>query len=183
MRHKLFFGSLILLLAVGLTSAGTENRWLHIRVVEDNGNGENVSVNIPLSLVEAILPTIESNELHKGRVTLPASEIEGVDLREILEAIRDAPDANFVTVKDGDESVVVAKEQGFLVVRVDEDSERVRVRMPLDVVDAMLSGGGDEIDLLAGLMALSEYDSGDLVTVESDDTSVRIWIDSTDSGE
>lgn len=183
MRNRLCLSGLILLLAAGLTFAGTDGRWLHIRVVENNGNGENVSVNIPLSLVEALLPTIESNEFRGGRVLLPASEIEGVDLREILEALRDAPDADFVKVKDGDESVIVAKEQGFLVVRVDDRDERVRVRMPLDVVDAMLSAGSDEIDLIAGLRALSAYDSGDLVTVESDDSRVRIWIDSTDSGE
>ena len=39
--------------------------------------------------------------------------------------------------------------------------EQVRVRMPLDVVDAMLSGPNNELDLLAGLRRLSEFD-GDL---------------------
>ena len=54
--------------------------------------------------------------------------------------------------------------------------------MPLEVVDAMVAGKDGELDLLAALEALADYD-GDLVTVESEDSFVRIWIDSTDSGE
>jgi hypothetical protein len=33
------------------------------------------------------------------------------------------------------------------------------------------------------LRVLADYSDGDLVTVESDDTSVRIWIDSSDVGD
>jgi hypothetical protein len=77
----------------------------------------------------------------------------------------------------------VAKENGFLVVHADEeDGEKVRVTMPLEVVDAMLSGDSDELDLIAALDALASYNGGDLVTVESEDSHVRIWIDSSDSG-
>lgn len=181
-RRGLLAG-LILLLLTGV-AAGGEQRWLHVRVVEDGRDGETVSVNIPLTLVEAILPTIHTDELQHGKVRLDDAELEGIDLREVLRALRDAPDADFITVKSEDETVRVAKEDGFLVVRADERrGDRVRVTVPLEVVDAMLGADADEIDLLAGLRALADYDGGDLVTVESDDTHVRVWIDSSDSGE
>ena len=34
------------------------DRWMHIRVIESGPDGDRVRVNIPLSLAEAVLPTI-----------------------------------------------------------------------------------------------------------------------------
>lgn len=184
MRTKWYLGILVLLLLVPMLGpADASERWLHVRVEEDGGE-ESVSVNIPLQLVEAILPAIETDELRQGRFDWDEAEIDGVDLRQILEALRDAPDADYVTVRDRDESVRVAKEDGFILVRVDEDEgDRVRVKLPLSVVEAMIGERHGELDLVAGLRALGEYDGGDLVTVESDDESVRIWIDSDQTGD
>jgi hypothetical protein len=176
--------ALILLAALPAAAGELDGRWLHIRVQEHDGDEEYVAINIPLQLVEAILPTIETDEFSRGKVILDDDELEGVDLRAMLEAVRDTPDAEFITVRSRDENVRVAKESGFLVVLAeDSDFERVRVRMPLDAVEAMVGGSGDEIDLLAGLRVLADRADSDLVTVESTDSSVRIWIDSSDSGE
>jgi len=183
MKKSLVLGGLILALLVTTGLASASDRWLHVRVQEDGPDGERVSVNIPLQLVEAILPTIQTDELSDGKIHMDEAELEGIDLREVLKAFQDAPDADFVTVQGKGESVRVAKEKGFLVVHADEeDGEKVRVTMPLAVVDAMLSGDSDELDLIAALDALASYDGGDLVTVESEDSHVRIWIDSSDSG-
>lgn len=160
--------------------AASDGHWLHVRVQEDGHDGEKVSVNIPLSVVEAILPAIQTDEFHNGRIHLGDGTLDDIDLREVLQAFQDAPDANFVTIEDGDETVVVSKERGFLLVKVDGDDERVRVRLPLAVVDALLSGGEDELDLMAALDALVDAGGGDLVTVESDDESIRVWIDRND---
>ena len=182
-RTTLPLACVLLLLFSGFAVAGAD-RWLHVRVEENGRDNETVSVNIPLALVEAILPTIHTDQLQHGKVRLDDADLAGIDLRQVLEAIHAAPDADFITVKNDDETVRVAKENGFLVVRADERrGDRVRVTIPLSVVDAMLGGDPGEIDLLAGLRALADYDGGDLVTVESDDSRVRGWIDSSDSGE
>jgi len=182
MKKLALLGILILALSVTAVTAGVENRWLHIRVQDDGPDGELVRVNIPLAMVEALLPTIHTDELEGGILGLDDDdlEIEGIDLKEALEAIRNAPDADYVTVQGRDETVRVAKERGFIIVHADEtDGERVRVRMPLAIVDALVEGERrGELDLIAALNALADYDGGDLVTIESDDSSVRIWIDS-----
>ncbi len=175
-----------LLLTVVFTASVTAgDRWLHVRVEERGDDAERVSVNIPLAMIEAILPMIESEGLSHGRVHIDRGELEGIDLREVFKALRDSPDTNFVTVQSRDETIRVAKERGFLIVNVDEgeNGDRVRVRMPMDVFEALVSGRGDELDLVAALHALSEYDGGDLVTVESDDETIRVWIDGSDSGQ
>ena len=62
-------------------------------------------------------------------------------------------------------------------------SEKVRVRFPLAVVEALVGDNPQELDLLAGLRALSEFEGEDLVRIDSEDESVRIWVDSSDTGE
>jgi hypothetical protein len=175
-------GAVILLAAsVGWAAAG--DHWLHVRVENTGSRPEHVSVNIPLSIVEAVLSAVEIDEFRGGRIHLDAADFDGFDLRELLAALRDAPDAEFVTVRSDDETVRVAKESGWLLVRVDEEhGGRVRVKIPLEVVEAMLSND-DELDVLSGLRALAEYEGEDLVLIESDHESVRIWIDTLPEGE
>ena len=183
MKRKWITLALMVCLTAGTALAGADGHWLHVRVEERGDNGEKVNVNIPLSVILAILPAIETDEFRGGRINIGRGEIEDVDLRAVLQAFKDAPDADFVTIDGRDESVRVSKERGFLLVNVDDDGDHVRVRLPLDVVDALLSGADDELDLLAALDALADYGGGDLVTVESDDESIRVWIDTDPDGD
>ncbi len=170
---------------VSLSSAAAAEKWLHVRVEENGPRGERVSVNLPLELIERMLPLISIDELQHGKLDLD-DDLEGIDLRELAAALRDAPDADFVTVEREDENVRVSKEGEFLVVRVQEQGrhsdEKVRVRIPLAVVDALFGGEPHELDLIAALEALGEYSDGALVDVESDDGSVRVWIDASEAG-
>lgn len=181
MKRKWITLAMLAFVATGTALAGADGHWLHVRVEESGGHGEKVNVNIPLSLVMAIIPAIETDEFRGGRINLDAGHIEDIDLHAVLKAFRDSPDAEYVTIDGRDESVRVSKDRGFLLVNVDDDSDRVRVRLPLDVVDALLSGRDDELDLIAALDALADHGGGDIVTVESDDESIRVWID-TDAG-
>ena len=184
MKRSVKLVGVILVLVLVVGSASASGSWLHVRVEYHGSRPEHVSINVPLDLVEAILPMIEVDELRHGRLHVHASELEGLDLRELLTALRDAPDAEYVKVQSDDETVRVAKENGYLIVRVDEQrGDRVRIKIPLDVVEAMLTGNGDELDLIAGLRALAAHEGEDLVLVESDHESVRIWIDSNAEGE
>lgn len=184
-KRTLIVGTLLVTLVTAASGlAHADDRWLHVRVEEQGRSDASVNVNIPISLIEAFLPTIETDEFDGGIIRLDDVDFDGIDLHAALEALRDAPDAEFVTVQSDDETVRVVKENGFLLVNADErHGDRVRVRMPLAVVDAMVSADGRSINLLAGLRALSDFDGGDLVTVESKDETVRIWIDSSSTGD
>jgi hypothetical protein len=183
MKRIALAGVVLLLLATATSFAAMEGRWLHVRVQEHDDDGEYVAVNVPLELVGALIPTIETEEFRNGKIVID-DEIEEIDLRAALEALRDAPDGEYVTVRSRDENVRVAKERGFFVVDAEDDeNEKVRIRMPLEVVNAMLGAGRNEIDLMAALDVLADSGTGDLITVESDDSSVRIWIDSNQTGD
>ena len=185
MSRKLVLGILVLMLAVTTAVAGPSTRWFHIRVVEKAEGGETVRVNVPIEMIESVLPMIDDEGIHHGKVRFENHDVDTADLRRMLSAVRDAADGEYVTVDGPDENVRIRKENGVLLIDVDERDEtpeQVHVKIRMDVLDAMLSGDPDQIDLLAGLRKMGE-DQGDLVTVYSDDETVHIWVDDKNTDE
>lgn len=178
-RTAAFLAAGILVLAGGLAWAGSEDRWLHIRVDESGGKGETVRVNVPLTLLESVAPVLEDIKVDGGKLRLGEKEMDAVQLRRILEAVKKAPDAEYVTVESSEDNVVVAKSGDILHIRViDGASEgRVEVKIPLAVVDALLSAPDGRLNLVAAVRALGQRGTGDLITVSDPSSHVRIWID------
>ncbi len=176
---RLLLCSCLVLASASLVAAN--ELWIHVYVQDGGEDGETVRVNVPFSLVQAVLPLIQNEHLRDGKVLLPDEvDLEGVDLQEVWKAVRDTADGDFVTVTGRHENVLVAKRDGLLLVNVDDGDEKVRVRLPLAVLDAMFSSGGSlkEIDVLAALKVLGEsYPNQDVVTVDDGSTKVRVWID------
>jgi hypothetical protein len=166
--------------ATGVLAAPAE-RYLHIKV-DDPSKGESVNVNVPLSMAEKILPTVNKGSLHNGHVTIGKADLNDVDVRTILDALRTAQDNEFVTVKEKDQEVRVAKSNGNLIVHVREagkDGQKVDVTVPMKVVDALLSTAKqNDLDVAAALRALSDAGDALLVTVQDATQHVRIWVDS-----
>jgi ribonuclease HI len=113
--------------------------------------------------------------------------VHGVDLRALLDAVRTARDGEFVTVQGTTGYVRVVKEDGYLQEHVRENKEtsrkRVEVRVPLTVVDALLSAGSNELDLVAAIHALAAQGDTELVTVRDAKSTVRIWLDSKSTSD
>jgi hypothetical protein len=166
--------------------AAPPERYLHVKV-EDTKEGESVSVNLPLSIAEKLLPTVNKGNLHDGRVTIGSADLNGIDVKGLLDAIRSAPDNEFVTVKQKDQDVRIAKSNGNLVVHVrssEGEKENVDIIVPLKVVDALFSTAKDnELDVAAAIRALSDAGDALLITVQGASQHVRIWIDSRTNGE
>ncbi len=162
-------------------------RWLHVRVDNMEAKGEMVRINVPLSLAEKVLPTINKDKLRNGRITINQADVNGVDLRALLDAVHSARDGEFVTVQGTTGDVRVVKQAGYLLVHVRENKDaskkRVEVRVLLSVVDAMLSAGPNELDLVAGVRALGAHGDTELVTVKDEKSTVRIWLDSKNTSE
>jgi len=163
--------------------ASSHDRWLHVRVTNPGRNEESVRVNVPLELAEKVLPTINKDRLHSGRVRFDDIDCHGVDLRALLDAVRTSKDGEFVTVQSKDSDVRVAKRNGTLFVHVFEKNRpkksEVEVKVPMRVVDALFSAGKGELDLVAGLRALSLQGDTELVSVKDEENTVRVWLDST----
>src|ERR1700734_2532881 len=167
--------------------AGPAERYLHVKV-EDASKGESVNVNVPLSMAEKILPTINEGDMHNGHVKIGQADMDDVDIRALLDAVRTAPDNEFVTVKEKDQDVRVAKSNGNLVIHVrdgNKGGQKVDITVPMKVVDALLSGTKEtnELDISAAIRALSDAGDAMLITVEDATEHVRIWVDSKNGSE
>ncbi len=162
-------------------------RWLHVRVDNQEAKGEMVRINVPLSMAEKVLPAIHNHKLHNGRVSVSQAHVNGVDLRALLDAVRSSRDGEFVTMQGTTGEVRVVKQAGYLMVHVRENKEaskkRVEIRVPLAVVDALISSGSNELDLVAALRALGAHDDTELVSIKDDKSTVRIWLDSKNTSE
>lgn len=162
-------------------------RWLHIRVDSQAAKGEMVRINVPLELAAKVLPTIHNDKLHDGKVIIHAARVHGVDLRALLEAVRSTRDGEFVTVQATHGDVSVVKQSGYLLVHVREDKDaakkRVEIRVPMKVVDALLSAGSNELDLVAAIRALGAQGDTELVSVKDEKNTVRIWLNSKNTAE
>lgn len=177
--------------AAGQTSAPAKTeRWLHVRVINTDDKNETVRVNIPLDLAESVLPTISKERLHNGKVTFDEAHMKDLDLKALLNAVRNAKDGEYVTVQSADQDVRVAKQGGHFLVHVKDKSKgdhgkrsEVEVKIPMHVIDALFSAGKDELDIVAALHALSLQGDTELVSVKADDSTVRVWLDSKNVGD
>ena len=164
------------------TTTASKDRWLHVRVLSSDAKGETVRVNVPLELAEKVLPTINKDRIHDGKVKIDNAHVNDVDLRALVEAIRTTKDGEFVTVQSNDCDVRVAKQNNHLIVHVldKENSKKseVEVKVPMKVIDALFSAGKDELDLVAALHALSAQGDTELVSVKDHENTVRVWLDS-----
>lgn len=184
MKRRILSGASLtvaLLLSAAAAWAQAEP-WIHLRVTE-NDDGQKVSINVPLSLAQVALEVAPRDVMEKGRLKLREKNISVADLRRLWTELKASGDAEFVTVEEKDKTVRFARAGDYLQVDVRDQSEKhetVQIRMPLAVVDALLSGEGESMDVGAAIAQLKGQ-RGEIVTVEGSDSHVRIWIDESRS--
>jgi hypothetical protein len=169
-----------LLLSATLAVAASATRYLHVRV-NNPANHELVRVNLPLMLAEKVIPAINHGELRDGKIRIGCFSADKVNVRAILDALKTAPEGEFVTVQDNGNDVRVAKEHGQMVVHViDKNSkENVDVTVPWEVVQALISDTSEnQLNVEAAIKALENVGDTTLVRVSGHDESVRVWVDS-----
>lgn len=191
MNRKLLFGATLMLAILTLAGGAqaSSDLWLHVRVNE--GDGAKVAVNLPVSMLDramAMIPAehLEDHHFEGGKIRIDDMDLTIPEIRELWAEIKDSPDMTFVTVEDDHENVRVWKEGDTLYVKVQEDrqNETVDVKIPMAVIDALLSSEEEgTLDLQAAMQALVEHGEGELVAVTGGDEEVRVWVDGNAEGE
>ncbi len=173
--------SLALLAGSRATLAASSNDlWLHVAVDESDGHGEHVRVTVPLALAQAILPLIDEGNVCQGKVRIDDHDLEMAKLRGVLEALKEAKEGQFIRVEADGEEIEVARSGKNLLIKAEDGDEKVRIRLPLKLVDAFIAAhekGSGDVDLAAAVKTLEDHGEGELVAVDSDDARVRIWLD------
>jgi len=170
--------------------AQTGTPWIHVRV-EEAKKASKVSVNLPLTVVEAALQAAPEILEKQGKLHLGGHhDLSLADMRNLWKQLAAAGDAEIVSVESPDENVKVTRKGNLIQVLVDQKpkagktpeagpaakAEQVRVEVPVSVVDALFSGEGDTVNVKAAVAELQKL-RGDIVQVHDEDTTVRVWID------
>ena len=182
MTRNIFQAVAILFLSAAALMAAAAERWTHVRVESATGVSSNVGINVPIEMASAVLPLIPADHPHHGKFGLQAS-VNGMDLRAILDAVRNSPDNVFVTLERHDKEVSVAKAGPNLLIKIVEKpsaehhlGKTIAIKVPIPVVRAMLANNSDEVDIGAGIRALTREGDVD-VTVNSEKETLRVWTD------
>jgi hypothetical protein len=191
-------------------AAQSTTAWLHVRV-EEARDSSKVSVNVPLSVVEAVIKASPDLIEKHGHIHLGDEHgLKLADLRTAWKELKAVGDAELVSVESDRENVKVQRKGDIVLVYVDQKGswkedkdaekdaakaekegvkaekdavkdkhkhmEQVRIEVPTSLVDALLSGEGDEANVQAAILELRKR-RGDIVRVQDDDSHVRVWID------
>jgi hypothetical protein len=177
--------------AAPLEATAGGGAWLHVRVEDTSGGkagkGSKVRVNVPLAVVEAALEAAPQKFVEKGRIKLDMGkkdhDLSLEEMRRIWKELKNAGDTELVSVEEEDEHVTVARKGDVVQVRVNnpKDQEEVNVDVPVNLVDAVLAGDSESVDVQAVIRELRSR-RGDIVRVTDKDSTVRIWIDEAAGG-
>jgi hypothetical protein len=185
-RYFLFALAAALIIVPTALQAASDSPWIHIEVREDGGSQTKVDLNLPLSLVQVALDVAPEKIISNGHIKIDHHghhDLSISDLRRMWQELRDAGEAEFVTVEEDDEKVKITREGDHLRIDVEDrsyhgksETETVHVKVPVSVVDALMSGDGEELNLRDALELLKN-ERGEIVRVEGGDSNIRIWID------
>jgi hypothetical protein len=150
-----------------------------IMVVDVNpGDGPRIVVPVPLGLAQMALSFVPEQELDIDDHDLDELREHLPEARELIRAIIEAPDGEFVRVEERNGTLVtVAKRGGALEVYVDDDEDHVEVTVPLGLAERALEDvASGRVRPAALLSELRSYRWTDLVEVHSGEDHVRIWM-------
>jgi hypothetical protein len=173
-------GVSLLLLGASAPALAQSQPWIHVQVEE--ARGARVHVNVPLSLVEVALRAAPERILDEDRIRIGrhGRSLKVSDMRRLWGELKAAGETDFVRVDDerDGESITVSRKADLVQVRVDgaRRGEKVMVDVPVALVDALLAGEGEEFDVKGAVSELSKM-RGDIVRVQDEKDTVRVWID------
>jgi len=150
--------------------------WLHVEVNDQAGEHQKVKVNVPLSLIDIVVDSIDKREfmsnLEEGHPSL--------DIPKLWREVRKMNGSDFVTVESEKEHVRVWKDNEFFRINVQEEGysePNIEVKLPLAIMDYVFESRTkdlnfeDLVDQLRGHLPLT------LVTLKHEENRVKIWLE------
>jgi hypothetical protein len=166
---------------------------LHVEVTEDHGTDPKVSLSLPFEVLEAFANSLDAKEF-VAREIIDEMESEGFDLKAFWQQVRDKDIREFFTMRAEDAHVRAWREDGLFRVSIDAaesedrdeqfgkhfghfgDAAKVEIRIPESLMDYFVDEG-EYASPLELLETLRSHGPMTLVEVQSEDESVRIWLD------
>jgi hypothetical protein len=167
-------GAALLALPAALLAIVAATGVMVVDVREGGPKGHRIIVPVPLIAAQLAASFIPSD---KTRVHMKQAEEYLPKAYELMDAIAEAPDGEYVRVEEREQQVVVKKVGGELDVRVSGRRESVHVRVPVSLAREISRQCRDgQLAPREVISALRQARFSDLVDVKDGDDHVRVWI-------
>jgi hypothetical protein len=129
-------------------------------------------------MVEAVVALLPEADLAESRIVLGDEEVTVAELRRRWRRLERHPRGIVETGADGARTVYRRRGDLLLIETTDPrpGGGRTAVRLSAAIVDALLSGHGDRLDLAAAVGAQGTARDGQVVVV-GDEGRVEVWVD------
>jgi hypothetical protein len=146
-----------------------------VDVREGGGQGHRIVVPVPLALAQTAVALVPAEKTH---LRLPPEAVRYLPIaKEVMEALAAGSDGELVRVEEPNQTVLIRKQGGLLLVNVANGREKVTVRVPLEVALAALPGPEGQLDASRALRALGQARFTKLVDVHaSDGAEVKVTL-------
>jgi hypothetical protein len=172
-----------MLLVAGPIRAQQDASWVHVRIQESDG--AQASIDLPVALVEVAMSMMEQKAGERAGTDFDVDigeDVQVEDLRRMWNELRDAGDAQFFRSQKDGEEVRVYREGDRVFIQADGDDKTVRVQVPVGVVDVLLEGEGETLNLVGAMRALARSGSEDVIEIREGQKTVRAWVDDQQAG-
>ena len=131
---------LVFAIAFAVTGAYVYRAGMIVVDVSEGGpDGNDIHIRIPAALVQAGLGVVPDEVLAEMAADMGEDfEVVGPLVRAVHDELSNSPDFVIIDVRDHDEHVRIAKRGEKIVVDVSDGCDRVRVVLPLRMVDMVL---------------------------------------------
>ncbi len=167
-------------LSAPIASAASSSRedviWLHVEVKDEGGDHTKVKINLPLSLIEVVVDSIDKREF----MSHLEEQAPSLDIPRLWREIRKAELGEFVTVESDNEHVKVWKDRDAFRITVKEEGEtepNMEVKIPLEIMDFVFNSKGKSFNFQELVESLRGHLPLTLVQGRHSDESVRIWLE------
>ncbi len=180
MRKAIYF-ILVTSLLFGMGTIGlADSAWLHVNVNDDE---DQININLPIVLAETVVKLVDLSD-KPTVIKVDDDEITVPEMREIWEALKSEGSFTLASIRSGKDgagdNIDVAFENNRLVIRgTTEDADEIDINISGELIDALLSGDEDRLNLKACIeeLKLKGTDSGYVHVSEKDGSIVRLWVD------
>lgn len=161
--------------AAATPAAQEPSLWLHVRVEADGG--ETGGLDLPVGTVSALLGMTPDATIEDGQLQVDDEYRAALNvLRLAWEQLRAAGDGEPIAFRREDALVRAARVGSRVELFVEDGGRTAEGDLPAAVVDALLSGDGQALNIDAALEALSAR-PGESIRVTEPDRRIRIWVD------
>ena len=180
----LAIGSLMLIGAPAALQA-SDTMTLHVEVSNEDSDGENIKMTMPLELIAAMASSIDPDKSVTAEI-FEEFEDEGFDLRNFWQEVKDGNINEFFNLEVEDAKIRAWRENGMFHLTVDageggvevagRDRAHIVVTIPENLMDLLVEADGDLApeDMVAELRAMGPMT---LIEVDTDKAQVRIWLE------